>query len=280
MNSASSPSAVLPLARVTALYDYPVKGCRGCAVDHVVIKPDGPRDDRRFMVVGEADGRFLSQRSHPIMSQIGTELTATDLTLTHSGFASITVPRAESAPTLRAVSVWSSHDLQAEDAGDDVAAWLSELLDTAVRLVRTGPAFDRRRADTGDHVGFADGFPLLVASEASLADLNDRLLARGADAVPMDRFRPNIVVSECTAFAEDTWTNFTIGDAAFRAGGPCARCSVTTVDQATAERGPEPLRTLATFRRDAQKSSNVNFGQNLLIAAPGTIRVGDEVFAS
>jgi len=124
-------------------------------------------------------------------------------------------------------------------------------------------------------VTFADAFPFMVLSESSLHDLNDRMAAP----LPMDRFRPNFVLSDCEEFAEDTWPRLKIGDVIFRAGGPCARCIVTTTDQVTGQRaGPEPLRTLATYRRDSLEPSNVNFGQNLIHETKtGTVRVGDEV---
>jgi uncharacterized protein YcbX len=126
-------------------------------------------------------------------------------------------------------------------------------------------------------VTFADAYPLLVIGESSLADLNDRLIARGAATLPMDRFRPNLILADSPAYAEDTWPRFRVGDIIFRAGGPCARCSVTTTDQATGQLdGPEPLQTLATYRRDSVQSSSVNFGQNLIHETKsGVLRVGD-----
>ena len=163
------------------------------------------------------------------------------------------------------------------------AAWLSTFLAVPCRLVRVGEKFQRPmqkpgKARPGDILSFADGYPFLVTSEASLADLNDRLVARGEDAVPMDRFRANLVITGCTAFAEDTWARFRIGQVIFRAGGPCGRCVVTTTDQLTAERGKEPLRTLAAYRRDAANPTDVNFGQNLIHETKsGALRVGDAV---
>jgi len=126
--------------------------------------------------------------------------------------------------------------------------------------------------------GFGDSCPFLVVSEASLADLNDRLQREGHAALPMDRFRANLVVAGCGPHAEDTWKRFRIGDVVFRSAGPCARCVVTTTDQATGDRGVEPLRTLATYRRDPAKHSNVNFGHNLVNESKaGRLRVGDPV---
>ena len=118
---------------------------------------------------------------------------------------------------------------------------------------------------------------MLITSEASLADLNARLVARGEVSLPMDRFRPNIVVRDCEAFAEDTWPRFRIGGVRMRGAGPCARCIVTTTNQQTSERGVEPLRTLASYRRDPTEGKAVNFGQNLIAEEEGTVRVGDRL---
>jgi uncharacterized protein YcbX len=127
-------------------------------------------------------------------------------------------------------------------------------------------------------VGFADAYPFLLASEASRADLNDRLVARGEEPLGWDRFRANLIIEGCAAFAEDTWPRLRIGAIEFRAAGPCARCAVTTTDQATGERGVEPLRTLATYRRDPRSPEDVNFGQNLIhLTLGGRLRVGDAV---
>ncbi len=268
---------------LTSLFLYPVKSLRGCRVTSAALDDLGLVGDRRFLVV-EPHGRFLSQRTLPRMALIETALTTDTLTLTASGAGSVSVTRASdpNAP-LRTVGVWSSEGLQAEDCGDTAAAWLSAFLAMPCRLVRAGAAFSRPvlkpgKARPEDRVSFADAYPLLAISEASLADLNDRLISRGEATVPMNRFRPNLVVSDCGPFAEDTWTRFRIGEITFRAGGPCARCIMTTTDQATAERGPEPLRLLATYRRDATDPTHVNFGQNLFHETKsGTLRLGDAV---
>lgn len=271
--------------RLSGLFIHPVKSLRACAVSSAAVDALGLVDDRRFMVVDDA-GRFLTQRTLPRMALIGTRLDAASLTLSANGAGDCVVPRrapAGSNPSLRTVSVWKSDGLKAEDCGDVAAEWLGAFLGVRCRLVRMGPAFARPilkpgKARPGENLSFADGYPLLIVSEASLADLNDRLAARGEEALPMNRFRPNLVVDGCDAFAEDSWTRFRIGAIAFRAGGPCGRCVVTTTDQDTAERGKEPLRTLATYRRDAEEPTEVNFGQNLFIEShAGTLRVGDPV---
>ena len=270
--------------KLTGLFLYPVKSLGGISVPSASLDALGLVGDRRFLVIDES-GRFLTQRTLPRMALIATALDATHLTLSTSASASVRIPRAsDPAAPLRTVSVWQSKNLLAEDCGEPAATFLSDFLNTRCRLVRIGPTFHRPipkpSARSGDTVTFADSHPLLVIGESTLADLNDRLLARGAAALPMDRFRPNLVVAGAPAFAEDTWPRLRIGGTAvFRAGGPCARCTITTTDQATGERdGPEPLRTLASYRRDAADPTDVNFGQNLIHETKsGTLTVGDAV---
>ena len=252
-------------------------------MESVSIDRRGISGDRRFLVTDPA-GRFLTQRTWPRMALVATRLDDVELTLDAPGHGVIHVARASQPDAPRTqVSVWSSEGLIAEDCGDAAAGWLSDFLGTRCRLVRAGEEFTRpvRKvpADmTGAEVGFADGFPGLLLTEASWADLNNRLLERGEEPVPMDRFRPNLVVAGAAPYAEDTWRRVRIGTVAFRAAGHCARCIVTTTDQATAERGPEPLRTLAGYRRDARKPEDVNFGQNVIPeGSTGVIRVGDPV---
>ena len=267
---------------LSGLFLYPVKSLRGCSVATAEVDDLGIVGDRRFLVVDE-NGRFLTQRVLPRMALIETALSAETLTLRAMGAGDCTVARrADGEAPLRSVSIWKSEGLLAEDCGDDAARWLSDFLATKCRLVRIGEKFRRPvlkpAAGPGDLVMFSDSCPFLVISEASLADLNDRLVAQREDALPMNRFRPNLVVAGAAAFAEDAWTRFRIGGIVFHAAGPCTRCVMTTTDQATAERGKEPLRTLARYRRNAEDPSDVNFGQNLIHETKrGTLRVGDAV---
>lgn len=268
---------------LASIHLYPVKSCRGIQVDSAAFDALGLIGDRRFMVVDSA-GKFITQRSHPKMALIKTALSATHLTLSTELAGDISVLReSDSQPQGRSVSVWQSEGLLADDCGSAVAEWLSEFLGQALRLVRIGEQFYRPilkpgKAQPGDVVSFADAYPFLIISEASLDNLNDRLAAKGEETLPMDRFRPNFVVSGCAAYAEDTWAKVQIGESLFRNGGPCARCIITTTDQQTAERGKEPLRTLATYRRDPSEPSNVNFGVNLIHETKhGTLHVGDPV---
>lgn len=269
---------------LSGLFIYPVKSLRGCAVASAEVDPLGLVGDRRFLVV-DSDGRFLTQRTLPRMALIATELDADQLVLRADGTGRIAVRRQpEPAAPLRNVSVWKSTGLLAEDCGDEPARWLSDYLHTDCRLVRIGEKFLRPIlkpdiAGPGDFVSFADGYPFLALGDATLADLNARLAANGHPPVPMDRFRPNLVIAGSDACAEDTWTRFQIGSMTFRIAGPCSRCSVPTVDQITGENhGPEPVRTLARYRRRVSDPSQVDFGQNVIHETKsGTLRVGDAI---
>ncbi len=269
---------------VSGLFIYPVKSLQGYAVDALEFDEVGPKHDRRFLVI-DATGRMLTQRVEPRMVAVNTAVSDTTLTLSASGAGSIAVStRSDPTAPLRTVTVWKSDGLQVEDCGDAAAAWLSNVLGQPCRLVRAGEAFRRvvtkKAAVAGDIVSFADAVPALVIAEASLHDLNDRLVAMGEDAVPMNRFRPNIVIAGAAPYAEDTWPRIRMGDVTFRAAGPCSRCIMVTTDQLTGLRAKEPLRTLATYRRDQADPTDVNFGQNLIHETKtGVVRVGDAVVA-
>lgn len=265
---------------VAALYLYPVKSLRGIAVARANLDALGLVGDRRFLVV-DAAGKFLTQRAHPRMALIATALTADALTLSHPAQGSISVGLgADGAPA--SVVIWRD-TVTAVDCGDAIAAWLSATLGQPCRLVRIGEDYVRpvnpAKAQPGDAVTFVDAYPLLAISEGSLADLNDRLVAQGEAPVPMDRFRPNLVVRDCAPYAEDAWQRVRAGEIVLRSAGACIRCTVPTVDPLTAERGPEPIRTLATYRR-LPDTTHVVFGQNLIHETKsGVIRVGDPVDA-
>ena len=265
---------------VSSLHLYPVKSCRGFAVSSAELDDHGFVGDRRFMVVAAADGLFLTQRTHPRMALIETALTKDALILSSPSHGDVTIPFNASAGQRR-VTVWKS-TTSADDCGDEPAEWLSDFLGLPLRLVRMGGTYQRlnlkRAAQAGDVVTFADSCPFLALSEESLNDLNDRLVAKHEPALPMNRFRPNLVIAGAAPYGEDEWTRVRIGGAVFRSAGPCARCPITTTDQETAERGKEPLKTLATYRRDAVDTTNVNFGTNLIHETKrGTVRVGAPV---
>ncbi|MFI5356466.1 MAG: MOSC domain-containing protein [Opitutales bacterium] len=266
---------------LSGLFIHPVKSLRGISVTEADLDDLGLVGDRRFLVVDD-QGRFLTQRTLPRMALIETALTADTLILRNPHHGSSAVPRHEPGPPVT-VQVWRD-TVEAEDCGVEIAVWLADFLRQPCRLVRIGRDYRRAvnpaRARPGDEVSFADGYPLLAISEASVAHLNDRLQAQGEAPVPMNRFRPNLVIAGCPAHAEDTFDRFRIGEVTLRRAGPCIRCVITTTDQDTAERGPEPLRTLAMYRRDPAEPSHVNFAQNIIHETKrGTVRVGDAVTA-
>jgi uncharacterized protein len=280
--AAAARTSFTPM-HVSGLFIYPVKSLRGYAVQSATADGLGFVGDRRFLIVDPL-GRLLTQRTLPAMATVTASLSEAFLSLSAANVPDIKVPlrvAAGSAP-IRLVSVWKSEGLRAEDCGDEVATWLSDVLHAECRLVRIGAEFHRpvlkAAAKPGDLVTFADAVPFLIHSEASLEDLNDRLVAQQEEPVSMDRFRPNIVVTGCAAYAEDSWPRICIGQMVLRPAGPCARCVVTTTDQLTGVRGKEPLRTLSLYRRDAKEPTAVNYGQNYIHETKsGTIRVGDVV---
>lgn len=258
---------------ISALSIYPVKGMRGTTVRRAAAEFCGLQGDRRWMVV-DGDGVFLTQRELPVLARIVPTVTSFGLMLKCDG-GEIEVTRPPEISCDVTVHVWRD-DVPAQDTGDTVAEWLSERLKRRVRLVYLHDP-DARRTDphyapTNPPVSFADGFPLLITTTASLDDLNRRM----DTPVPMTRFRPNITVSGCSAWSEDTWRLIRVGTCLIRVVKPCARCAVTLVDQTTGDKPTprEPLRTLATFRRARR---GVMFGQNAIIIRKGTIRVNDPV---
>jgi len=260
---------------LSSIHVYPLKSASGIAPNEADVERRGLAGDRRWMLV-DGDGTFLSQRSHPRLALIGVKRTDEGLRLTAPDQESIDVVQPGASVERRTVTVWGDA-VEAALASDAAHAWCAAFLETDVRLVYM-PEASRRAVDAeyatrdDDVVSFADGYPLLLTTTASLADLNDRLDAP----LPMDRFRPNVVVDGTAAWAEDAWRRIRIGAVTFRAVKPCGRCAVTTTDQQTAARGKEPLKTLATFRRGAD-TGMVYFGWNLIPEAPGRLRVGDAV---
>jgi uncharacterized protein YcbX len=258
--------------KVSRLAIHPVKSCSAIEVEEARVGATGFELDRRWMVVGD-DGGFLSQRTQPRLALVRVAVDGERLLLEAPAIEALQVPLAAPEGPAAKVTVWND-ECQAFDEGAAAASWFSRHLDLSARLVRL--ADDGARplhspsAQPGDTVSFADGFPFLLLSEASLDGLNHRLSLP----IPINRFRANIVVSGCGPHAEDGWHRLSIGGVVFRVVKPCARCVVITVDQGSGERGREPLRTLSTYR---SVDGQVLFGQNLVHEGRGTIRVGDEV---
>jgi uncharacterized protein YcbX len=262
-------------ASITHLNIYPVKSCRGMPVAAAEVTRTGLLDDRHWMLV-RPNGRFVTQRELPRMALIGTRSGADGLVLTAPGMPELRVPRAASGAA-RPVTVWK-FDGRGIDAGPEASAWMTKYLATELSLV----SFDVDTPRTcspewtqGLHsiTEFSDGYPILVISRASLADLNSRL----EKPLPMERFRPNIVIDGVGAYDEDRIHELTVNGVTLRLVKPCTRCSITTTDQnAGAVDGVEPLRTLKEYRYD-RELKGVLFGQNAIIVngVGERIRVGD-----
>lgn len=270
---------------------YPIKSLGAISVSEAVVETRGFRHDRRFMLVqpvtdenGLAGGLMMTQREHTEMALIDVAFGDSDtLRIWHRNTPDdvLTVPL---TPTRTGdalvVNVWDSADFVAPTVSPEADAWFSRVLQTPCRLVympdSTERAITSRYRQPDDQspapvVSFADGFPYLTASIESLAELNRRL----DEPVALNRFRPNIVVEGVDGpHDEDTWAHFRVGELDFFSVKPCVRCVMTTIDPQTAEKGKEPLRTLATYRR---VDSKILFGQNVMVGSEGVVRVGDNI---
>lgn len=262
------------VVELSALYQYPIKGIAGRALAEAELEPRGLRDDRRWLLV-DADGRFLSQRERPAMAHVRAEPEAGGWRVQAPGQASLLLQRPAANAARIAVTVWGD-SVEAPLADPASAAWFSAVLGQPVRVVYMDAAavrpVDPDYAAAGDEVSFADGFPLLIANEASLTDLSERV----GEPLSMARFRPNLVIRGAEAWAEDGWRRLRIGEVEIELVKPCARCQVTTLDPATAEPHPrqEPLRTLAQFRKQQGK---VMFAVNAIPRRGGRLVVGQPV---
>lgn len=257
---------------LTGLFVYPIKSCRGIPVDQWDLDEFGLRYDRRFMLVDQA-GEFMTQRDHPRLALVSPVVTGEVLRVNAPGMQPLDLPLEPKPTVMTQVTVWSYRG-EATWTGEPAARWFSAFLGIPCSLVhmptesrrQTNPAYD----PSGSRVSFADAYPLLLISEESLADLNRRL----GQPLPMNRFRPNLTVSGGGPYAEDRWRRIQIGNLVLNVVKPCDRCVITTTDQTTTERGVEPLRTLATYRK---VDGMVLFGQNAVHQGTGSLQVGEAV---
>lgn len=260
--------------QVTRICIYPIKGTREVSVSEAEVRPRGLSGDRRWMLV-DSDGAFLQQRNAPKLSLV-------EVALDPDGSLKIDAPdmpqlsvHVPDGGKRQSATVWEDTVLAA-DAGSTVSDWFARYLGQDCRMVfmdsDSHRPVDPEFGKDGDVVSFADAVPLLLASEASLRDLNDRM----GKPVPMSRFRPNVTIDGDAAWGEDDWKLIQIGNVRFELTHRCARCVVTTIEQQSGEKDPdgEPLKTLATFRRDPD---GVYFGHNMIPRSTGVIQVGDQV---
>ena len=273
------------LVEVTGLLIYPIKSCRGISLAELEVGARGFLHDREFLVVDETDA-FLTQRTAPYLATVQVALADAGVVLHTRDAGELRVPfsrhaEGSDAPRdVRTVTIFNDQ-VRADDVGNEAAEWFSNVLHRRCRLVQCGADYFREiplhrisnpaTSNPRPQVPFTDAFPILVTSEESLADLNQRCPER----IPMDRFRPNLVVTGGGAGDEDRWTTIKVGDVTLHGGPQCERCVITTTDQATGVRtGPEPLRTLGTFR-STRDGKGVAFGRYFVPSGAGRLRLGD-----
>jgi len=280
---------------ISELNIYPIKSLKGISVESALIEERGLQYDRRWMLT-DVNGVFMTQRQFPRMATIKVGVTGDGLRVTGKTAGEMNIPFKPDSGERGRVTIWRNV-CDADIYLGAVGEWFSDVLGTNCQLVYM-PDTSRRSVNplfnkNDDVVSFADGYPLMVLIEASLADLNERIMDADEgvrDPLPMNRFRPNLVVSGADAFAEDNWQKIRVGDAVFRSTKPCERCVITTVDQSRGEFvGKEPLKTLASYRiaknvmPDRCESLGLNetaviFGQNLIPESiGGTVSVGDVI---
>jgi uncharacterized protein YcbX len=261
--------------KLTELNIYPVKSTRRIALTGSEVLPRGLPWDRRWMLV-DGDGRFITARQHPRLATVQTRLDGDALRVAADDRAGFSLPLQPSGQNRVSAAVWQD-SVQAVAVGAEADSWFSDFLGLRCRLVQMTDDIvrpvNRDFGRPGDQVSFADGFPLLVITQASLSDLNARL----EQPVEMRRFRPNLVVDGDAPYCEDGWRRVRVGEVEFEGVKNCSRCVFTTIDPDTGEKHPatEPLRTLSRYRRGAD--GKVYLGRNLIPRSAGVIRVGDSV---
>jgi len=252
---------------------YPIKSLKGISLRKAEVEDQGLRYDRRWMLV-DADLKCITQREHPMMATITPRIESSGLRIHARALEELLIPLHQDHGDVVMVQVWNNI-CESVLVGSYADEWFSEALKIQCKLVYMPDRALRQckpRPDVGDSlVSFADDCPFLIIGQASLDDLNRRL----GQPVPMDRFRPNLVISGCPAFAEDDWKQILIGGICLHGVKPCSRCAVTTVDQTKGVRtNSEPLATLATYRLANRR---VFFGHYFVSSGHGDVRVGDSV---
>ena len=267
------------MLKLSEIYIYPIKSLGGIRLENSNITTRGLENDRRFMLIDE-NGRFLTQREHPELAIFQTEIDGETLMITNKKDGSSVKVQTQyfntelSNPSLN-VQIWDDQTTAIE-VSQEASAWFTQALGIPTRLVFMHEESQRKietnYALTGNEItSFSDGYPILIAGQSSLDDLNNRL----KNPVNINRFRPNFVFTNGEPFEEDDWHEFTIGDVRFFGVKPCSRCIMTTIDQETGEKnGKEPLLTLNKYRKAGKR---ILFGQNVLISQLGTVSVGDVV---
>jgi uncharacterized protein YcbX len=261
------------MLQISQLYIYPIKSLGGIALDTAFLTDRGLQHDRRWMLI-DANNRFLSQRENAQMALLKTALSDDGVVVSYTpDNSSIIIPFLPQSEEMLDVTVWDD-TCRAQLVISHIDEWFSEKLNLPARLVympddslrQTDPRYTKE----GSITSFSDAYPMLIIGQASLDDLNTRL----PDALPMNRFRPNIVFTGGEAYSEDTMKHINVNGIDLYGVKLCARCVMTTIDQDSAKKGKEPLKTLAKYRL---KNNKIYFGQNLVHANEGILNVGDAI---
>ena len=256
---------------ITDIYIYPIKSMGGIRLDEARVEIPGLSYDRRWMLVDDS-GTFITQREQPTMALFRLALETDQLLITYQD-QQLSLPLQPDTVERVAVTIWQD-SCEAISYSAQINQWFGNILGQSCRLVYMPPDSKRpvnpEYARQNESVSFADGYPFLLISQASLDQLNEQL----EQPVPMNRFRPNIVISGSEPHEEDLWEEFSIKGLRFWGVKACSRCSIVTIDQASAHKSAEPLKTLASYRK---KDNKIKFGQNLLTADTGMIRIGDQL---
>lgn len=259
---------------LASIHIYPIKSLGGFEVSEAKLTDRGLEHDRRWMLVDE-EGMFISQREVPALACLHTSPNGVGIEVTDvRNEEQIIIPWKIDHGDRSRAQVWSDKITLLHYAEAD--EWFSDRLNSRIRLMHL-PDSTKRRTDgryASSLNSLSDGFPYLIASQASLDDLNERLLNEGKQPVGMERFRPNLVIAGGEAFQEDQWREISIGTVPFSLVKPCARCVIVTIDQTTGALGKEPLRTLATYR---SRRNKIYFAMNAVARGEGVLSVGDPI---
>jgi len=258
--------------RLSEIWIYPIKSLGGVRLSSAKVMPKGLRYDRRWMLIDQ-EGNFITQRVHSAMAFFKLSFVDDQFTINYKGDQIQLPVNAPVSATPNVATIWDD-TIEVFEVLGEYSQWFSKRLGIPCRLVyfpETNPrAVDENFKIMDDHVSLADAFPFLIIGQRSLDALNKKL----KNPIPMNRFRPNFVFDGGEPFEEDNWRNFVIGRNRFVGVKPCGRCTLTTVNQDTAEKSPEPLATLATFRKTNNK---IYFGQNLLAIDSYEIQEGERI---
>lgn len=271
----------MPTLTVSYLYIYPIKSTKGISLPHANVDKLGLAFDRRFVISDNA-GQFITARTEPTLCLVNSTLTEQGLILSAPNMSTLTLSYDDFTNQYKNVTVWGDN-IAGQLCSTKANLWFTNYLKRPCQLLYFGEASSRKKqsnTDNARNLAFTDSYPLLLISQASLDDLNQRLLANNQRTVSMTQFRPNIVIDNCLPFAEDGWQTVRIGEIEFRVSKPCERCIFTTVNPENGIKDPQqqPLNTLKKYRKTS--NGEVFFGQNLIPLTSGNIKQGDKLTVS